>query len=84
MPLLGGRVGVIDNLTLGPGSKYAAGSLVLADVEAGAVMAGAPAQEHRKERRERVWVSRLPDLARQIKDLQARIERLEAADDDQS
>ncbi len=82
--LFGGRVGVIDNLTIGPQSRFTAGSLAIKDVAAGSTVSGYPAQDHRQEWRERVWLRRMPELAEQLKDIIARVERLESSDDHKS
>lgn len=55
---MGGRVGVIDHLTIGKGAQLGAGSVVLSDVPAGVVWAGAPARPIKVWQRELVWLRR--------------------------
>jgi UDP-3-O-[3-hydroxymyristoyl] glucosamine N-acyltransferase len=77
-----GQAGAIDNLTIGRGARLAAGlAVATSDIPEGMTVSGWPAQEHRKELRERAWIRRLPTLAEQVKDLRARLERLEKATD---
>ena len=76
--ILGGQVGVGDNVALGNGVKCGGGmTMVAKDIPAGMTVSGFPAQEHRKELRDRAMIRRIPVLADQVKDLLARIDRLE-------
>lgn len=75
---LGGQAGVTDNLTIGRGVRVAGGDTTIThDVPDGITVSGYPAQEHRKEMREQALVRRLPKLVDQLRDLIARVERLE-------
>ena len=77
--IFGGRSGAADNLTIGNGVRLAGGLAVAThDIPEGMAVSGFPAQEHRKELREQASLRRLPALARQLKDLLARVERLES------
>jgi len=77
--IFGGRSGAADNLTIGNGVRLAGGVAVAThDIPDGMAVSGFPAQEHRKELREQASLRRLPALARQLKDLLARVERLES------
>ncbi len=78
--IFGGRAGVLDNLAIGDGAKFAGGVCVATkDIPAGVTVSGYPAQEHRREMRERASLRRLPVMAEQLKDLMARVERLETS-----
>ena len=55
---LGGRVGLIDHLTVGKDAQIAAGSAVLNHVPAGETWAGMPAKPIRTWQRELVWLKR--------------------------
>jgi len=78
--VFGGRGAALDNLTIGEGARVAGGvTIATKDIPAGMTVSGFPAQEHRREMREQASVRRLPELAEQIKDLRARVERLETA-----
>ena len=77
--IFGGRSGAADNLVIGNGVRLAGGLAVAThDIPDGMTVSGFPAQEHRKELREQASLRRLPALARQLKDLLARVERLES------
>jgi UDP-3-O-[3-hydroxymyristoyl] glucosamine N-acyltransferase len=54
----GGRVGLKDHVTVGPGARLAAGSAVLGDVPAGETYAGYPAKPVRTWMRELAWLAR--------------------------
>jgi UDP-3-O-[3-hydroxymyristoyl] glucosamine N-acyltransferase len=83
--IFGGGAGVLDNITIGDGARFAGGTTVATkDIPAGAMVSGFPAQDHREELRERASVRRLPALAEQVKDLKARVERLEESANHQS
>lgn len=76
----GGRGAALDNLTIGEGARLAGGvTIATKDIPAGMTVSGYPAQDHRREMREQASVRRLPELAEQLKDLRARVERLETA-----
>lgn len=77
--LFGGQAGVADNVTIGPRTQVIGHSGVLKDVPEGTTVSGFPAHEHGELLRERVWLRRVPALAGQVKDIIARVERLEAS-----
>jgi UDP-3-O-[3-hydroxymyristoyl] glucosamine N-acyltransferase len=80
--IFGGNAGTVDNVAIGDGARFAGGVAVATkDIPAGMTVSGYPAQDHRREMRERASVRKLPDLLEQIKNLSARVERLEAAAD---
>jgi UDP-3-O-[3-hydroxymyristoyl] glucosamine N-acyltransferase len=54
----GGRVGLKDHVTIGPGAKIAAGAAVLSDVPGGETWAGYPAKPFRSWGRELAWLAR--------------------------
>ena len=80
--MFGGQAGVIDNLSIGSGAQFGAGCLVTKDFPEGITATGSPAQELSRELRSQAMYRRLPDLGAKIKDLIARVERLETAADD--
>ena len=80
--VVGGQVSNVDNVTFGDGARGAGGmTLVAKDVAPGTTVSGFPAQEHRRELRDRAALRRLPALAEQLKDLLARVDKLEASTD---
>lgn len=54
----GGRVGLKDHVTIGPGARIAAGAAVLSDVPGGETWAGYPAKPIRSWMRELAWLAR--------------------------
>lgn len=80
--VLGGQVGVADNIRIGDGVMVGGGSAVINNVEAGKKLWGTPAIDGMEELRLVNLRKRLPKLAEQLKLLIARVERLEAAEDD--
>lgn len=78
--MFGGRSGCTDNLTLGEGVRLTAlGTVVTKNMPPGVMLSGAPARQHRDELREQAAIRRLPGFAAQLKDLLARVERLETS-----
>ncbi len=76
-----GRAGIVDNVTLGRGARVSVASIVYGDVPPGATVSGYPAHEHQRFLREQALVRRLPELAKELRDLRARVKHLEAAAD---
>ncbi len=64
----GGRVGLKDHVTIGPGARVAAGAAVLGDVPAGETFAGYPAKPIRTWMRELAWLARAAQKRSQIKE----------------
>ncbi len=77
-----GRSGAKDNVKIGDGAIVAARSAALNDVEAGQQVFGLPAIEISEELRLIGLRRRLPKMAERLRELGARIERLEASKDD--
>lgn len=79
--VLAGQVGIADHIEIGSGALIGAGSGVVTNVAAGQQVLGMPAIDVRKELQ--VWALKkhLPDMAKQLKDVIRRIERLEASED---
>lgn len=82
--VFGGKAAAADNLTIGDGARLAGGLAVATkDIPAGSTVSGFPARDHRQGMREQALVHRLPSLLKQLTDLTARVERLEAATNNQ-
>ena len=79
--VLGGQVGLKDNIEIGNGAMIAAQSGVIQNVAAGQILFGTPALQTKEEFRIISARRRLPNMAKQIKQLIKRVERLEAAED---
>lgn len=80
--LFGGRAATTDNVSIGDGARFSGGIATASkDVAAGTTVAGCPAQELRAELRSRAVYRRLPEVAEQVRELIARVKRLEASTD---
>ncbi len=76
--VLGGHVGVRDNVTLSDGVQCAAFSAVASDVPEGQVVLGIPAGPAREKMRAILAVDKLPELLKRVKKLE---EKLKAESD---
>lgn len=80
--LFGGRAAATDNISIGDGARFSGGIAIASkDVPPGTTVAGCPAQEYRAEMRSQAVYRRLPEVAEQLRELIARVERLEASTD---
>ena len=79
---IGGQAGVVGHLRLGKGVQIGAQSGVTKSIPAGAKMNGTPAEPLSLSLRLHAWLRRLPevlpDLTGRTKELEARVDRLEA------
>jgi UDP-3-O-[3-hydroxymyristoyl] glucosamine N-acyltransferase len=71
--VLAGQAGVAGHIRLGDRVQVAAKSAALASVEAGQTVAGVPAVEMRKWRRQTVLVARLEEMSRRVRALEKRL-----------
>jgi UDP-3-O-[3-hydroxymyristoyl] glucosamine N-acyltransferase len=74
--VLGGQVGITDHVTIGDGAMVAAKGGVTKDVPAGQVVSGYPALPHDQALRASVVFARLPELRRQLIDLEKKVDGL--------
>lgn len=81
--VLAGQVGLADNIEIGAGTMVGAQAGVMSSVPAGERLAWSPAVNVKEAARIIAYVFRLPKLSQQIKRLTAKVEKLEAANDDQ-
>lgn len=79
--VLAGKAGVSDNIEVGTGVIVGAQSGVLGDVEAGKHLFGTPAIDRTEAFRIFVLTKRLPRFAEILKQLNKRVQKLEAAED---
>jgi UDP-3-O-[3-hydroxymyristoyl] glucosamine N-acyltransferase len=79
--VLGGQAGLVDNVEIGDGAMVSAQAGVISDVPAGQKVAWTPAIETKEALRAVGLVKRLPEMAKQLKQLSKRVEALEAAED---
>ncbi len=74
---LAGQSGAFGHLTIGDHVTLAARGLITNDVEDRMFLSGAPAQEHRKDYRIKASVRKLPELMKQIRNLEKKLVELE-------
>ncbi|MHC4741264.1 MAG: UDP-3-O-(3-hydroxymyristoyl)glucosamine N-acyltransferase [Planctomycetota bacterium] len=79
--VLGGQVGMADNIEIGSGVMVAAKSGIINDIEAGRKVAWTPAIDNREAYRIINLVMRLPEMSKQLKQLNKRVQSLEPAED---
>jgi UDP-3-O-[3-hydroxymyristoyl] glucosamine N-acyltransferase len=79
--ILAGQVGLVDNIEVGNGTMVGAQAGVINDVPAGQKLAWTPALEWNEAMRIMALTRRLPSMAGQLKEINKRLEELEAAKD---
>ncbi|MGA2092630.1 MAG: UDP-3-O-(3-hydroxymyristoyl)glucosamine N-acyltransferase [Sedimentisphaerales bacterium] len=77
--VLAGAVGIIDNIEIGDAAIVGARSFVIKSIEPGMHVLGSPSIEHKEALRVWAGTQRLPKLMEQVKELSARVEKLETA-----
>lgn len=80
--IMGGRTAAIDNLEIGDGAMLGACSVATSNIDKGKKVLGLPSQDMQNELKCRVIYQKLPDLAKELKQLRKKIEQLEAAKND--
>lgn len=79
--VLAGQAGLADNIEIGSGTMVGAQAGVINDVPAGQRLAWTPAIEWNNAMRAMALMRRLPKMAEQLKEMNKRLEELEAAED---
>ncbi len=79
--VLAGQVGLADNIEIGDGVIVGAQAGVANSVPGGKQIIGSPAIDHKKQFKIFSLMFRLPRLAEQVKQLDARVEKFESAKD---
>jgi UDP-3-O-[3-hydroxymyristoyl] glucosamine N-acyltransferase len=79
--ILAGQTGVAGHVTIGDGTIVGSKSGVASSLPAGGTFTGAPAMPHNLFLKVATLLKRLPDMAKDIKTLKKRIERLEQVED---
>jgi UDP-3-O-[3-hydroxymyristoyl] glucosamine N-acyltransferase len=74
-----GQVGIVGHVEIGDGAKLLAQSGITNDVPAGEMMLGSPARTRGLALRIEATLSRLPELAKRVRDLEKKLAELEAA-----
>lgn len=80
--MLCGQVGVSDHVRIGAGAVIGAQSGVISEIPDGAAVIGSPAGTRRDFFRAAAYHKRFPKLLEQLRDLSARVEKLESATHD--
>ena len=80
--VLAGQVGVADHVKVGDGATATGKSVLTKDVAPGDTVFGCPARDFKDEMRNQVYVQRLPKMAGKLKDIEKRLNALEASKDD--
>lgn len=80
--IIGGQSGVVDNKVVGDGAVICAKSVATADVPPGQTILGMPPQDFQRELRCAAIYQRLPELAKEVKALTKKVNKLNAAKDD--
>ena len=75
--ILAGQVGVVGHLRIGDGARAGAQAGVAHDVKEGETVTGYPAIAHREWLRMSAALPRVPELLREVRKLQQRVEQLE-------
>ena len=81
--VLAGQVGLADNIEIGAGTMVGAQAGVMSSVPPGERLAWSPAIDVKEAVRVVAHILRLPKLSQELKRLTAKVEKLEAAKDDQ-
>jgi UDP-3-O-[3-hydroxymyristoyl] glucosamine N-acyltransferase len=74
--VMAGQVGVRDHVRIGEGAVLAAKAGISQDVPAGAHMLGVPAIREREQKIQFAAISKLPEMRRQLRQLQRAVEEL--------
>jgi len=74
---VGASAGITGHITVGDGASIAARSGVTRSVAPGQVVSGYPAMDHAQQRRVLVVQAKLPELAKRVRELEARLAALE-------
>jgi UDP-3-O-[3-hydroxymyristoyl] glucosamine N-acyltransferase len=75
--VLGGQVGMADHLSIGAGTMVGGRAGVMGDIPAGAKVVGHPAIDMNVQLRVFALQRRLPDMARQLREVAAAVKKLE-------
>lgn len=82
--IFAGHAGAVDNITIGDGAVVAVKSAATRSIPAGQTVLGMPPQDIQREMRCAAVYQRLPELARELKQLGKKVETLETAKNDKN
>jgi UDP-3-O-[3-hydroxymyristoyl] glucosamine N-acyltransferase len=77
--ILGGQTGVKEQVHIGAGAILGAQTGVMGDVPANAFVSGYGAKPHKEVLRTAAAVNQLPDMMKKFRDMERRLQQLEAA-----
>lgn len=80
--ILAGQVGVCDNVTVGDGVIAGGKTVIISDILPEQKIFGVPAVDKVQAFKSYAVIKRLPEMAKQLKRLAARVEKLEASEND--
>jgi UDP-3-O-[3-hydroxymyristoyl] glucosamine N-acyltransferase len=75
--VMGGQSGVSDHVTIADNTIIAAAAGVMGQIETAGVYSGYPAREHSRQMRVIALTQKLPELRKQVQDLEERLAKLE-------
>lgn len=78
--ILAGQVGIKDHIKIGDGVIVGAQAGVITDITPGSKVVGTPAMDDKETKRIVLATMKLPKMAKQLKELTKKVERLEAAE----
>ncbi len=79
--VMAGQAGIADHIEIGSGAVIGADSGVIGNIAAGQQVLGMPATDVKRQRRIFALSKRLPDMAKQLKDVIRRVDKLETSED---
>ncbi len=79
--VIGGQVGIANLVKIGDGTKIGAQSGLMSDVGPGLELLGAPAVDAKERFRQMMATQKLPEMVKEIKRLNKRLEKLESSAD---
>ncbi len=74
---LAGQVGIAGHLSIGDDASVGAQAGVVGDIEPGAKVLGSPALPVEDTKRSVLWLQRLPDLGKRVRDLERQLANIE-------
>ena len=78
--MFGGQAGISGHLTIGDRVKLAAKTGVTGSIAADGYLSGYPMMETQEWRRAHVVVRKLPEMRKQLRNLEARLQKVEKTD----
>ncbi len=77
--MIGGQAGIVGHIRIGERTLVAARAGISKDVPAGSILYGYHARQHQDKKREDAALRRLPGLFERVRELEARVQALQAA-----